>query len=135
MLTHGQSKSPLYKRWKSMRARCYYPGNSSYRYYGAKGIGVDPAWATFEAFAEWALGTGFQPDLELDRIDPGRYYGPANCRWATKRENTKRARLLPVDLDERLAAYAAEQGKSRSTVIEEVLEAFLPKLGEEVTYE
>lgn len=109
-----------------MRERCYNPLAANYRYYGGKGVTICPEWEEFAAFQTWALAAGFEPGLELDRDDPDRHYGPDNCRWATKRDNVKRARILPLALDQRLTAYASEHGISRSKVIEAALDAFLP---------
>lgn len=125
--THGRSRTPLYRIWKSMRDRCTNANADNYRFYGAKGVTVDASWNDFRVFADWAENAGYEVGLELDRIDPGRPYEPSNCRWATKRDNIKTARLLPRALDERLSAYAAEQGISRSAAIERALEQHLPQ--------
>lgn len=108
-----------------MRARCYDPNASNYAFYGGRGITICAEWEDFRVFQGWALTAGFEPGLELDRVDPDRHYGPTNCRWATKRDNIKRARILPLALDQRLTAYAAKHGISRSKVIEDALNAYL----------
>ena len=45
----------LYALWKNMRERCTNERAANYRWYGAKGITVDPAWDDFAVFREWAL--------------------------------------------------------------------------------
>lgn len=75
---------------QGMKQRCYNPGNKSYRYYGARGIGICEEWRhSTIAFQEWCLDNGWQPSLTIDRIDPNKDYCPENCRWITAQENSK----------------------------------------------
>ncbi len=128
---HGQSRTPLYRRWKAMLDRCHRPAAHNYRFYGGRGVVVCDAWrADFMAFKAWAEGAGYAPHLELDRENPDGPYSPENCRWKTKRENIAAMREgLPLALDARLTAYAAAHGLSRQQVIEDALGAFLPSTG------
>jgi hypothetical protein len=48
---HGLSRSPEYRSWTAMMARCYDPNSISYKYYGALGIEVCEHWHTFETFS------------------------------------------------------------------------------------
>ena len=96
-LKHGDArgssngaKTKLYMVWKGMRSRCRDKGNTSYRFYGAKGVKVSEEWATFAAFKEWALASGYSQGLSIDRLDPSGDYAPSNCEWVTKSENSKR---------------------------------------------
>lgn len=73
-----------------MRSRCRDKGNTSYKFYGAKGVKVSEEWATFAAFKEWALASGYSQGLSIDRLDPSGDYAPSNCEWVTKSENSKR---------------------------------------------
>ena len=83
--THGQSNSPIHKKWTQMNHRVKDPTKPYIR----RGITVCEEWGTFEVFAAWAEQSGFSPDLELDRIDNDRGYSPTNCRWVTHAENCK----------------------------------------------
>lgn len=89
-MTHGYSKTRLYKILSNMKARCYNKNTSSYRDYGDKGIEVCDEWRnSFESFRDWAYENGYNDTLTIDRIDSNGNYEPNNCRWITKSENTK----------------------------------------------
>lgn len=67
-----------------MKTRCLNPHSKSYKWYGAKGIGICEEWKTdFMNFWNWAMGNGYSDELTLDRIDPSGNYCPKNCRWVT----------------------------------------------------
>lgn len=95
-ITHGDAKrgqiSQLYMVWASMRQRCKNHKAVAYRWYGARGIRVDPDWEKFPAFKHWAVGSGFEDGLVIDRIDPDQNYCPANCRWVSAEVNNANAR-------------------------------------------
>lgn len=85
-LTHGQYGTPTYKSWESMLGRCKYPSMGNYARYGGRGVTFDPSWAKFEEF--FADMGPRREGTTLDRIDGSLGYGPSNCRWATKEEQT-----------------------------------------------
>jgi hypothetical protein len=80
-ITHGDSKSRLYQCWFGMKKRCQNPKNTSFHYYGGRGITVCDEWQDYLAFKEWALSRGYRDDLTIERLDVNKGYGPNNCLW------------------------------------------------------
>ena len=83
-MNHGMSKDPLYKRWKAIKVRCYYPRAINYEHYGGKGIFLHFKWLNdFPAFHAYvmALPDAMKPGMTLDRKNSDKYYGPGNLRW------------------------------------------------------
>lgn len=79
----------LYNIWDAMRKRCHRPTSPNYRFYGARGVRVCDEWRDdYAAFRAWAIAVGYRKDLTLDRINNAAGYGPGNCRWATREEQT-----------------------------------------------
>lgn len=97
---HGQSSTRLYKVWAGIKDRCYNPKNPAYRYYGGRGIRMDPRWRdSFVAFVT-DIGERPSPRHSIDRRENNGPYSRENCRWATPREqaaNCRRHRWLTVD--------------------------------------
>ena len=61
----------------------------SRRVYKDKGITVCDEWQDFMPFYEWAMASGYDDSLSIDRIDASKGYYPENCRWATIDEQHK----------------------------------------------
>ena len=76
--------------YRGMLSRCNNPKDKSYRFYGAKKIRVCEEWMTNpQAFINWALESGYNKDLTINRIDECKGYFPANCEWIPRDENSK----------------------------------------------
>lgn len=96
---HNMSDSRFHKIWIAMRQRCNNPKSSRYRLYGGRGIGVCDRWNEFVAFKVDMLGSykkhcriyGLR-NTSLDRINNNGNYEPANCRWATQKEQVHNRR-------------------------------------------
>ena len=90
--THGLSKTPEYKTWKGIRARCTNPNEPNYKYYGGRGISVCKRWQTFENFIS-DMGKRPTPKHSIDRINNMGNYTNHNCRWATHTQQMRNTRL------------------------------------------
>lgn len=90
--THGLSNTRLYTVWSNMKTRCLNPRNRAYKWYGAVGVTICSEWIKFEAFRDWALMSGYQDDLTIERKNPFLGYCPENCEWIPINEQRKNQR-------------------------------------------
>lgn len=96
---HGGCHTRLYRVWKSMKNRCKYPSNPSFKNYGARGITVCAEWDNFITFSDWAMSNGYNDTLSIDRIDVNGNYEPSNCRFSdiiTQSENKRNSVNLEI---------------------------------------
>ena len=76
--------SSTYRSWSAMKSRCGNPNHVAYLHYGGRGIKVCKRWEKFENFLS---DMGERPEGKtVDRINSRGNYTPANCRWATRKE-------------------------------------------------
>lgn len=92
-VTHGETNTKLYKKYRGMLGRCSPTYHGAKNYY-EKGIRVCDEWIGehgFENFKEWSLNNGCDDnkhwtEMTLDRIDNNGNYEPSNCRWTTSKQ-------------------------------------------------
>lgn len=101
---HGDARhnarTPEYITWLNMNQRCVDVNHHKYYLYGGRGIKVCPTWrSSYEAFLG-DMGPKPSPLHTLDRKNTNGNYEPANCRWATAKEQNRNRRnnhLLTID--------------------------------------
>lgn len=74
--------------WSAMVQRCTNPNDKSYRFYGGRGIVVDPTWLNFHQFY-FEMASRYRHGLWLERLDNSGPYCFDNC---TFRSPNKQAR-------------------------------------------
>ena len=105
----SQVAIPVYWIWTGIRGRCLNIRNPKYPWYGGRGILICGRWKqSAQAFSD-DMGPRPSPDHSIDRRNNNGHYScghceecitnewPANCRWATPREqcnNTRRNRVI-----------------------------------------
>jgi len=89
---HGLSDTPEHHAWRNMRRRCLSPSDKEYKNYGGRGISICERWGDFNLFLE-DMGQRPSPLHSLDRLNNEGDYDPANCRWATKSEQSANRRI------------------------------------------
>ncbi len=102
--THGMGDSPEYGAWRNMKERCLNDKTRVFKWYGARGITVCPAW--IDSFEVFLADMGMRPSAKhsIDRIDNNKGYSPENCRWVTRREqsvNRTTTIIIPFNGEER----------------------------------
>lgn len=89
-----ESRTPFYWIWREMVQRCTNINNKSYKVYGV--LWIDERWVVYQNFKKDMYHT-YQIHLKkfwrwntsIDRINNNLWYSRNNCRWATKKEQSR----------------------------------------------
>lgn len=130
---HGDSDSRLYKSvYHNMLSRCYNQNVKFYYRYGGRGIVVCDEWRTnYVNFRDWAIETGYNDTLTIERKRLNDGYSPDNCKWIPERLNqiqgdqiiqgwnTSTVNIVTVDGIEypSIAQAARSMGLDRGTIV------------------
>lgn len=94
---HGKTESAEYRAWCHMKTRCLLKTVHNYASYGGRGIRVCERW--LNSFENFYADMGPRPSKlhSLDRYpDKNGNYEPANCRWATAKEQARNLRTNKI---------------------------------------
>jgi len=92
MKTHGLTLTSEYNAWSSMKKRCLKTNHKSYKDYGGRGIFIEEDWVnSFECFLK-DMGKKPNKNYSLDRINNNIGYSKENCKWSTKKEQSRNVR-------------------------------------------
>ncbi len=86
----------LYGIYNGIKKRCYNENEPRYKDYGLRGITMCDEWldkeSGFDKFVEWALSSGYEDGLTIDRVDVDGNYSPDNCAWISNSEQQRNKR-------------------------------------------
>lgn len=85
-----------YNLWNSIKQRCYNKKNKSYKNYGYRGIRMCKTWKnSFEQFYK-DMGPKPSDKHSIERINNNWYYCKENCKWATRKEQSRNKRTNTI---------------------------------------
>src|SRR5579885_3584077 len=118
-----------YVAWYNMIDRCHSSNHPAYERYGGRGITVCDEWRDPKTgFPSFLAEVGPRPGKEfsIDRIENNKGYEPGNCRWATRKEQSRNRRsnkLLTIDGVTKTMVEWADEAKVSYRIIKERIKA------------
>ena len=106
-LKKGEKSPKIYNIWRGIKSRCSVPSQPAYKYYGGRGIQMDPRWLEFknflvdmyEGYQHWCAMYG-EENISIDRIDNDGDYTYDNCAWALpghQQNNSRNCRFVTYE--------------------------------------
>ena len=86
---HGCKNTRLYHIWKGIG---YRSRSAKDKDYGGRGIERCSEWDDFPDFRKWALQSGYNDTLTIERKDVNKGYSPENCTWIPKSMQSRNRR-------------------------------------------
>ncbi len=111
-----------YKKWASIKTRCYNENDHNYKKYGARDIKMHDSWLNNPAaFCEYIQGldnypVGFNHNITIDRINNDKDYEPGNLKWSTKSEQALNRRFNGVSGEKHIRYSEKEAGRKKYRV-------------------
>lgn len=119
MRSHGFRSSVFYQVWRNMMTKCYKDNRPDFKYYGGAGILVCERWHDIKNFIDDMKSTWFK-GATIERIENHKGYFPANCRWATRKEQIRnRLNTIFIEIDGKhvlLWDFCKNQGINYNTI-------------------
>lgn len=113
---HGISGLYVYDTYRGIKKRCYNEKAKSYEHYGGRGIVMCDEWKyNPQSFVDWAYSNGFEPKIEIDRVNVNRNYSPENCQCLPKIDN-----LRKMHVDRRRELLKARDTKKLMQIIKKL---------------
>lgn len=119
---HKMSHLKEYAVWAAMIRRCTNKKDANYSHYGGRGISVSERWVGDNGFANFISDMGLRPTNghTLERVNNDGNYEPANCKWATRKEqcrNFRHNRMLTFNGEEKcISEWAEIHGMTHDTL-------------------
>lgn len=112
-LKHGESATRLYVIWRRMRSRCKERFGKTFEKYRGRGVSVCREWDSFENFKKWAIQSGYQNGLTIDRRHSNGNYDPENCRWVNEVRQSQNRRKITRPASSRFKGVSLQSGTNR----------------------
>ena len=98
-LPHWLVKDRLYRIWYRMKSRCEKKNDIGFHNYGGRGIKICKKWLKLDGFKDDVENSYIEhknefgeENTQIDRVNNNGNYEMANCRWATRKEQTANQR-------------------------------------------
>lgn len=128
--THGQSHTETYAIWLAMRKRSTYRAKGRERdFYFGRGIFCCDRWLTYENFLK-DMGARPSALYSIERIDNNGPYSPSNCKWGTRKEQSRNTRknvlVEAFGKTQTVSAWAEDTGIKYATVYARIITSGWP---------